>query len=212
MPEAPPPPPLPPHLAELAARGHRMRCPRGALLIEEGDRGDALFIILSGRVRVFSADRQGREVTYGLYGRGDYVGEMSLDGDCRSASVITLEPTECVMVGRQALTDYLREQPEFAFVLLSRLIRRARAATLSARQIALNDVYGRLAHLLNALAQPDAEGRRVIAERLTHQALAHRVGCSREMVSRLMKDLERGGYLVKQGGVLVLPLPLPSRW
>lgn len=207
-----PPSPLPAHLAELASRGSRMRCPRGALLIEEGDVGDGIFIILSGRVRVFSADRNGREVTYGLYGPGDYVGEMSLDGERRSASVVTLEPTECAMVGKQALSDYLRERPEFAFVLLSRLIRSARAATLSARQIALNDVYGRLAHVLDALAQPDASGRRVITERLTHQDLAHRVGCSREMVSRLMKDLERGGYLLKEGGLLVLALPLPDRW
>ena len=115
-------------LSELAARGSRLRAPRHALLIQEGEAGDSLFIILSGRVRVFAADRNGREVTYGFYGAGDYVGEMSLDGEPRSASVMTLEPTECAVVSRHTLTLFLRERPEFAYVLISRLIRRARSA------------------------------------------------------------------------------------
>lgn len=199
-------------LGELAARGSRLRAPRHALLIEEGETGDSLFIILSGRVRVFAADRNGREVTYGFYGAGDYVGEMSLDGEPRSASVMTLEPTECAVVTRHTLTLFLRERPEFAYVLISRLIRRARSATLSARQIALNDVYGRLVLVLQQMAQPGPDGRPTIPERPTHQALAHHVGASREMVSRLMKDLERGGYILKVGPALVIAKPLPERW
>lgn len=211
--DLPSPAPAPAELLrELAGRGSRLRAPRQVLLIEEGDRSDSLFIILSGRVRVFGADRKGREVTYGFYGAGDYVGEMSLDGEPRSASVMTLEPTECAVVTRHTLTLFLRERPEFAYVLISRLIRRARAATLSARQIALNDVYGRLVLVLQEMAQPDPEGRLRVAERPTHQALAHHVGASREMVSRLMKDLERGGYLVKAGAALLIARPLPERW
>lgn len=199
-------------LAELAARGNRMRYPRGALLIQEGDAGDALFILLSGRVRVFASDLKGREVTYGSYGAGEYVGEMSLDGEPRSASVITTEPTECAMVTKHTLTLFLRERPEFAYVLIARLIRRARAATLSAKQIALNDVYGRLVLLLGSMARPGPDGRPTITERLTHQALAHHVGSSREMISRLMKDLERGDYIEKAGKALVIARPLPDRW
>ena len=86
------------------------------------------------------------------------------------------------------------------------------AATLSAKQLALNDVYGRLVQVLSGLAVEQPGGTRLIEERLTHQALAHRLGCSREMVSRLMKDLEHGDYVEARDGRLVLLRPLPSRW
>jgi CRP/FNR family cyclic AMP-dependent transcriptional regulator len=200
-------------LTALAARGEVRRYRKGTLLIQEGDQGDTLFIIIEGRLRSFSADDGDREITYGVYGPGEYLGEMSLDGGPRSASVITLEHSSCAVVGRRTLERFIAERPEFAFELLGKVIRRARAATLSARQLALNDVYGRLRSLLLELAgEPDAQGARAVTERLTHQAMAHRLGCSREMVSRLMKDLERGGYVHGQRGSLTLIQPLPQRW
>ena len=205
---------LPASLRALAARGQVRRYRKGSLLIQEGDQGDTLYLILAGRLRSFSVGENGREITYGVYGPGEYLGEMSLDGGPRSASVETLEASTCVVVSRQALTQHLAEQPDFAFELLAKVIRRARAATLSARQMALNDVYGRLKALLDALAEPaDDQGARKITEALTHKALAQRLGCSREMVSRLMKDLERGGWWepdTKAGGRLLRPLP--ARW
>ena len=137
---------------------------------------------------------------------------MSLDGGPRSASVITLEPTACVVITRQTLRDHIAANPEFAFELLSRVIHRARLATQSARSMALLDVYGRVVQLLNDLAVPQAEGERLIGTRLTHQEIASRVGCSREMVSRLMKDLESGGYLRMQAKTVLLMRPLPARW
>ncbi len=85
-------------------------------------------------------------------------------------------------------------------------------ATLTARQLALNDVYGRLKLLLGALAVPQPDGTLRVAERLTHQEMSNRLGCSREMVSRLMKDLERGGYVSVQDARIVLSKPLPQRW
>ena len=182
------------------------------LLIEEGDHGDTLFIILSGRVKVFSTDERDREIVYGVYGAGEYLGEMSLDGGPRSASVITLEPTVCVAITRQALREHIVANPEFAFELLSRVIARARMATQTARSMALLDVYERVVRLLNGMAQPQADGTRIIEERLTHREIASRVGCSREMVSRLMKDLERGEHLSQVGGKLCLAARLPARW
>ncbi|WOB08489.1 Crp/Fnr family transcriptional regulator [Piscinibacter gummiphilus] len=199
-------------LRPLLERGQTRRYRKGTLLIEEGDLGDTLFIVLSGKVKSFSTDARDREIVYGIYGPGEYLGEMSLDGGPRSASVITLEPTVCVVVTRKTLRDHIAASPEFAFELLARVIRRARLATQTARNMALLDVYGRLAALLAELSEPQPDGSRTIAERLTHAALASRVGCSREMVSRLMKDLERGGYLLRQGRGLVLPRPLPARW
>jgi CRP/FNR family transcriptional regulator, cyclic AMP receptor protein len=202
---------LPEPLRLLAQRGEFKRYRKGHLLIEEGEHGDALFIILSGRVRAFGSGDKQREITYGNYGAGEYFGEMSLDGGPRSANVIALEACECAVVTRQTLKAHIGAHPEFAFDLLAKVIRRARAATLSAKQLALNDVYERLVLLLNSLAVPQADGTRLIRERLTHQEMANRLGCSREMVSRLMKDLEAGGY-VRSGAPMILAQALPTRW
>ena len=216
-----PAPPATPAAAALAAmsdalralveRGETRRYRKGTLLIQEGDVGDTLFIILGGRLRAFSSGDNDREITYGVYGTGEYIGEMSLDGGPRSASVITLEASSCAVVGRRTLERFIAERPEFAFELLAKVIRRARAATLNARQLALNDVYGRLKALLLSLVVAGDSAPR-LAERLTHLAMAQRLGCSREMVSRLMKDLERGGYLQVQDHQLVLLKALPQRW
>lgn len=207
---------LPDPLRRLAQRGELKRFRKGHRLIDEGEYGDTIFIILAGRVRVFGSGRsdsnnRDREITYGTYGVGEYIGEISLDGGPRSASVEALEPCECAVVTRQTLLQHIAEHPEFAFDLLAKVIRRARAATLSAKQLALNDVYGRLTLLLNELATAQPDGTRLIAERLTHQEMANRLGCSREMVSRLVKDLE-GSYLSVDAGRYRLLRPLPSRW
>jgi CRP/FNR family cyclic AMP-dependent transcriptional regulator len=207
-----PPDTLPDTLRLLAQRGVRRHYRKGTILIEEGDQGDTLFIILSGRLRAYSSGDKGREITYGTYGAGEYLGEMSLDGGPRSATVVTLEATECVTVTRHALRTHIAEHPEFAFELLAKVIRRARAATLSAKQLALNDVYGRLVLTLNDLAVDQPDGTRLTAERITHRELAHRLGCSREMVSRLLKDLETGRYIDASTGRLRLLRSLPMRW
>ena len=199
-------------LRALARRGEIRRYRKNTLLIEEGDHGDTLYLILAGRLRSFASGDKGREITYGVYGPGEYLGEMSLDGGPRSANVVTLEASTCAVITRTTLQRHIAEHPEFAFELIAKLIRRARAATLSAKQLALNDVYGRLALLLNELAVAQPDGTRLIAQRPTQQDMAHRLGCSREMVSRLMTDLGKGGYLVPHGTLLVLARPLPSRW
>ena len=204
-------PALPEPLAELTAQGDIRRYRKNALLIQEGDQGDTLFIIVSGRLRAFSMGEKDREITYGVYGPGEYIGEMSLDGGPRSASVMTLEAMRCVLLTRQSLIEHIAAQPEFAFELIERVIRRARLATQSARSMALLDVYGRLVQLLESLAVTLLDGSRVIEERITHAEIAARVGCSREMVSRLMKDLEAGHFVERSGGALSLR-HLPAHW
>jgi CRP/FNR family transcriptional regulator, cyclic AMP receptor protein len=205
-------PSWPESLRTLVARGEPRRYRKGTLLIQEGDGGETLFIVMSGRVKSFSTDERDREIVYGVYGPGEYLGEMSLDGGPRSASVITLEPTVCSVVTRKTLREHIAANPEFAFELISRVIRRARLATQSARSMALLDVYGRVVNLLNNLTAAQPDGRRVISPRLTHAEIAHRVGCSREMVSRLMKDLEGGGYIHTQGPDWVITRHLPNHW
>jgi CRP/FNR family cyclic AMP-dependent transcriptional regulator len=203
---------LPDALRRLAARGVLKRYPRGTMLIHEGDISDTLFVLVSGRVKVYSSDSRGREIVHGVYGAGEYLGEMSLDGGPRSASVITIDTVRCAVVTRLSLQAHIAESPDFAFDLLAKVIRRARAATLSTKQLALNDVYGRLAALLESLAEPQADGTATIWERLTHQEMASRLGCSREMVSRLMKDLVDGGYVETRPDRMVRLKPFPARW
>ena len=175
----------------LLAKPGLARNYRGAVLIEEGAQGNSLYRMLCGSLGVYGCDSRGREVTFGIYGVGEYVGEMSLDGGLRCASVITEAASRCVLLTRASLLTHIAAHPEFAFELLTKVIRRARAATLSPKQLALNDVYGRLRALLEASS---TSGDDIL---LTHQAMAHRLGCSREMVSKLVKDLEQGGYLTR---------------
>lgn len=206
--------PLSDSLRALARRGVVRSYRKGSLLIQEGDLGDTLYIILAGRLRAFSTSADGqREVTYGHYGPGEYVGEMGLDGDPRAATVLAMEPTTCAVVTRATLLAHIAEQPEFALELVSKLIRRARAATLSVKQMALNDVYGRLKALLETQCGIDTpHAARAWEDRPTHQEISQQLGCSREMVSRLLKDLETGGYVQVERRRIVLARPLPVRW
>jgi CRP/FNR family cyclic AMP-dependent transcriptional regulator len=201
-----------PSVAALAARGEVKRWRKGRLLIEEGRLDDTLFIVLSGQLRAFSEGDNGRMIVYGSYGVGEFVGEMSLDGGPRSASVEAIETTTCAVITRQALLQHIAEHPDFALELIAKVIRRARAATLTSKQLALNDVYGRLKQLLEAAAEPQPDGSLWIAKRLTHREMAQRVACSREMVSRVMKDLATGGYATVDGAGLRLRSRLPPRW
>jgi CRP/FNR family cyclic AMP-dependent transcriptional regulator len=201
------------HIQALARLGVQRRYRRGALLIQEGETGDTLYIVQQGRLRAFLADGNGKELTLGTYGPLEYVGEMSLDGGPRSANVEASENCTCSVVSRDVLLGYIASQPEFALELMARLIRRARLATESARNVALIDVYGRLVKLLNQMAlEPNAQGERMLGERLTHQAMAQHLACSREMVSRLLRDLETGGYIEVRERWIWLLKPLPARW
>lgn len=203
---------LSPSIRALALRGNVRNFRKNSVVINEGDVGDALFVLLQGSVKVFATDADGREITYGTIEQGDYFGEMSLDGGPRSASVMTLEACLCAVVSRAALREHLAEEPEFALDLVGQVIRRARAATETARNMALLDVYGRVVSTLESFEGPGAEDAPVELRQITHQAIASRVGASREMVSRLLKDLERGGYIVLGVKRITLIKKLPARW
>ena len=205
-------PSWPQDLRTLVARGEPRRYRKGTLLIQEGDVGETLFIVLSGRVKSFSTDERDREIVYGVYGPGEYLGEMSLDGGPRSASVITLEATVCSVVTRKTLREHIAANPEFAFELISRVIRRARLATQSARSMALLSVYARITDLLERLSTIDPAGRRLVSVHLTHADIASQVGCSREMVSRILKDLQVGAYVQRTSLGFEILRPIPAAW
>jgi CRP/FNR family cyclic AMP-dependent transcriptional regulator len=201
-----------PMVRELATRGQTRSFPKNTVIINEGDRGDSLFVILGGKVKVYVSDDDGREMILDIHGPGDYVGEMSLDGRPRSASVITLEPTTCAVVTRDALREAIAKNPDVAMALISTLIERARIATDNVKNLALMDVYGRVARLLLSLAKEQSDGKLVVPERMTQQDIADRVGASRDMISRIFKDLTIGGYVSVVDRQITINRKPPARW
>ena len=195
----------------IATSGVVRQFPKNAVLINEGEHGDSLFIVLAGRVKVFASNEAGKEVVIDFHGPGEYVGEMSLDGAPRSASVMTVEPTTCAVVGRAQFREFILAHPDFALHLVEKLIGRVRHATENVKSLALSDVYGRLVRLLLSLAE-QRDGRLVVPEKLTQQDIAERVGASRDMISRLMKDLVGGGYLEVQDRTIVILRKPPPGW
>ena len=185
--------------------------PKRSIIVIEGDDTDSLYVMLSGKARVYVADDKGREVQLNQMGPGEYFGEITLDGGPRSASVMALEDCRCAVVTRSEFDGFLERNPELALHIVRKLARRVRDLTDNVRSLALMDVYGRVARLLLELAE-DREGRMVISEHLTHKDIASRVGASREMISRIFSDLVAGGYVAKEDGRLVILRKPPARW
>ncbi len=198
-------------LRAIAESGVVRTFPRQTVLINEGDLGDSLYIILSGKVKVFASSAGGKEFVLDFHGPGEYVGEMSLDGSPRSASVMTVEPTTCAIVSRAQVREFLLAHPDFALHLVEKLIHRARVATENVKSLALSDVYGRMVRLLHALAR-EVDGRLVVPEKLTQQDIADRVGASRDMISRIFKDLTVGGYVSVENRQITIHRKPPARW
>ncbi len=200
-------------LREIAKQGGVKPYPSQAVLINEGDSADSIYIVLSGRVKVYSTNAEGKEVVIATHGPGEYVGELSLDGGVRSTSVMTLEPTTCSVVSGANLRVFIAAHPDFASHLILKLIRSVRQATESVKSLALEDVYARVIRLLADLSDPaDGGPVRRVREKLTQQDIADRVGASREMVSRIFKDLSAGGYIAVEAGRIVVLKKPPSGW
>jgi CRP/FNR family cyclic AMP-dependent transcriptional regulator len=203
---------LPPALRAVALRGVERRYRKGAILMEEGDPGGTVYFIVSGRLRAYSTSPEGGEFTFGYYGPGEYMGEMSLDGEPRSASVVVETATVCRIVTRATLEQCIAQDPTITFLLLSKVVRLVRDLSVRARDLALNNAYGRLAQLLRdgAVAQPD--GSRWMPMALTQEQLAQQVGCSRTMINKLLGDLTKGGYLRLDDRRWRILRTLPPKW
>ncbi len=174
----------------------KRRFKRGELIVEQGKKSNALFIILTGRARVLTTDTRGREVILANLSPGDYIGEMSLiDNEPHSASVRAEVQTDVLMLGRVEFARCLPENTSMAYAVMKGLVQRLRHADRKIESLALMDVYGRVARALIEASEQDAEGQSVIRDKVSRQDLAKMVGASREMVSRVMKDLEERGYI-----------------
>ncbi len=198
---------LTPDLQLLAALGKQQSFKKGTLIFSDGDNGDALFIVLEGRVRAYGSAISGKEITYGYVAAGEYFGEMTLDGGTRSANVEAMEACLCAVVSNAQLEAFMQAHPGFGTKMLHTVIARARQSTDNARNIALLDVYSRLKRAIERLTS-----EMTVAIGITHAELAADVGASREMVSKLLKDLEVGGYIKVQSRQLSRLKELPERW
>lgn len=169
--------------------------PDNTVLLREGDASDSLYFILYGKVKVYVCNADGGEAILNIQSAGDYFGEMALlDEAPRSASVMTMEPTRAAIMTKAAFKDCLASHPDIAYNLIRTLTQRVRALSGNVRDLALLDVYARVARALLGLAKP-SDNQLVIDQKLTHQEIASMVGASREMVSRILKDLSNKGYI-----------------
>jgi CRP/FNR family transcriptional regulator, cyclic AMP receptor protein len=201
----------PEELREIAKRAVTRHYPAKAVIMTEGDRSDSLFIVLEGRARAFVSDASGHEATLSVMGPGEYFGEVSLDEGPRSASVMTLEPCVLSVVSRGEFESFIETHPAFAAHFIRKLLKRIRMLTESVRSLALMDAYGRVARLLLENAVTEG-GVQFVRGRLTQAEIASRVGCSREMVSRIFKDLVQGGYVTVEPERILINRKPPARW
>lgn len=199
-------------LFELTRVATQKIFPKNSLLINEGDKTDSLYIISSGKVKAIITDENGKEVILSIFGPGEYFGELAfIDGEDRSASIITREATEVLIISREGIRDILSSNPNLAFNLLVGVVKRLREATKQIESLALMDVYGRVARLLVHLAKP--YGNKLhIEEKLTHQEIANMTGSSREMVTRIFKDIISGGYISVKDKQITINKQLPYSW
>lgn len=198
------------HLQELEKLSVLRKYPKNTILFTEGDESSHLYIIRKGRVSVTVGDGDGRQVILNYVGEGEYFGELSLlDGKPRSATVMTVTPCEFIAISRGSFQELLTAKPDFALVVTQELTKRVRGLTESVKDLALLDVYGRVSNVLEKLS--DDSGR-IDSPKVTHQDIANMVGASREMVSRIMKQLIIGDYVEQCSQYIQIKKALPRGW
>ena len=182
----------------------RRSASRNTTIMSSGDATDSLYIVLSGRLKVMMSDSEGKEVILAILGPGEFFGEMGLiDDEPRSASVVSIEPCELLSIAKRDFKRVLTENGEMAMAVMRGLVKRLREADRKIGSLALLDVYGRVARLLLDMAE-NVNGEKIVTKRLPKQDIAKMIGASREMVSRVMKDLQTGGYIEMRGSNIVL--------
>jgi len=182
----------------------RRSATRGTTIMAVGDPTDSMYIVLSGRLKVMMSDSEGKEVILSILGPGEFFGEMGMiDDEPRSASVIAIEPCELLSFAKRDFRKCLTDNSEMSMAVMRGLVRRLREADRKIGSLALLDVYGRVARLLLDMAE-NVNGEKIVTKRLPKQDIAKMIGASREMVSRVMKDLQTGGYIEMRGSNIVL--------
>jgi CRP/FNR family cyclic AMP-dependent transcriptional regulator len=191
-------------LALLSRVVSRKSYARGSQILGAGDPTDSLYILISGRIKVFMSDMDGKEVILSILGPNEFVGEMGLiDNSPRSANVVALEPCEVVCISKSDFKRCLSENFDMAMTVMRGLVKRLREADNLIGSLALMDVFGRVARLLLETAEV-VNGEKVVTRKLSKQDIARMIGASREMVSRVMKHLQQAGYIEVRGDAIII--------
>ncbi|MFC1523903.1 Crp/Fnr family transcriptional regulator [Thermodesulfobacteriota bacterium] len=187
--------------------------PKNTILFSEGDNTDSIYFISSGKVKVTIIDQSGKEIILSLLGPGDYFGEMAalVEDAPRSACVMTREACQFFVISRENFRDIVTRHTDIVFSLLKGSLDRLKEANKKIESLALMDVYGRIARLFLQMAKQNGENL-IIEEKLTHQDIANMVGSSREMVSRVLKELTNGGYIASSKKIIEIKKKLPYSW
>jgi CRP/FNR family cyclic AMP-dependent transcriptional regulator len=194
----------------VLARGHTRSYRRNTVIVQEGEPADSLYWILSGELATFVGNDEGQVLELNRMGPGDYFGELLLASAIRTASVRTVTAARLCRISRSEFEALLKEEPDLSLEIIRMLARRLVILTGTVRGIALSDVYSRLARFLTEHAVQDGDRRRV--DGTSQQQMAERVGASRSMVNRLLKDLQQGDYVTIERRCIYLLRPLPKRW
>ncbi len=202
----------PSSIAELATLMKEVSFKKNNTVITQGDDSRSLFIITSGRMKVFANDEEGNQTIFTFLEMGDFFGELSLLDDApRSASVIAVEDSDVLNLSHQHFDSFLNNHPEICPALFKSLTSLIRKMDETICTLTSRDIYGRLVQALYNAAKEQADGT-LITQRLTHQDLAEMVGSSREMVSRIFKELKTGGYIEVDKKQIIIKKQLPNRW
>jgi CRP/FNR family cyclic AMP-dependent transcriptional regulator len=182
----------------------RKAYPKNSTIIAAGDPTDAMYIVVSGRLKVVMSDKQGQEVILAILSQGEFFGEMGLIAQApRSATVTTIEPCELLTITRADFNKCLQGNFDLTMNVIRGLVKRLREADKKIGSLALMDVYGRVARLLLEMAET-VDGQKVITKKLTKRDIAKMIGASREMVSRVMKELQTSGRIEVRAGEILL--------
>jgi len=195
------------NLNAIANQAVSQQYPKNSILVYEGEEPDALYIIVSGKAKVYVSDEDGKELVLDSLGPGEFFGELALiDGAPRSATVMTTDKSTLLKINQKDFSSYLQNTPGVALNVLKELARRVRGVNEHIRDLALLDVYGRVARTLLRLAKETDEG--LVTDAITQQEIANMVGASREMVSRVLNNLKADGYIsVADKRIRVLATP-----
>ena len=191
-------------LQRLSLVSLRRRAARAEQVVRAGEDAESLIVLLTGRAKVTNFDEEGREIILAWLGPGEFFGEMGLiDGSPRSASVVAVEPSELLVIGKNEFQRCMQENFQVAQKLMRILVRRLREADRNIESLALLDVYGRVARLLLDMSEEE-DGKRLVRQKISKQDMARMIGASREMVSKVMRDLEVGGYIICDSDVITI--------
>ncbi|MEQ1602687.1 MAG: Crp/Fnr family transcriptional regulator [Methylophilaceae bacterium] len=186
---------------------------KNTLVISAGDTSSSIYLIIQGKVKVVVTNEEGVELILATLQQGDNFGELSLlDDQPRSANIIALEDSVFTILHKADFFKLMEKNPKIAMAVIKYLCNRVRFLTNTAQSLALLDVYGRVVNLLHDLSTPKENGQWLVSQPLTHQDIASRVGSSREMISQILNELKKGGYVTIENKIITINRKLPSAW